>query len=102
MGSEIIAIIFIPGIYLFCRLCYLVLTVSNPERAIYFIALQVALALGVIGMLNSFLPSIPENYNTSFLLGWFMIKTSFWLIILYPIAKLCVYLKHRATIQRVS
>jgi hypothetical protein len=102
MGSEIVIVIVIPGIYLFCRLCYLVLTASHPERTIYFFALQVALALGVIGMLNSYRPSIPENFNTSFLLGWFMIKTSFWLIVIYPITKIGIYLKLKFKAQQDS
>ena len=100
MGSEIIAVILIPGIYLFFRLCYLVLTARNPERTIYFAALLIALALGVIGMLNSYLPDIPENYNGSFLLGWFMIKTSFWLMVIYPVVKLGIYLKSELAKQQ--
>jgi hypothetical protein len=95
MGSEIIAIVFIPGIYLFVRLCYLTLVAKLPDRAVFFITLLLAIALGVNGMLNSYLPSIPENYNTSFLLGWFMIKTSLWLIVLYPVAKLCIFLMEK-------
>lgn len=95
MGSEIIAIIFIPGIYLFFRLCYLVVMATFPERAIYLFFLLLAIALGVRGMLNSYLPSIPGNYNTSFLLGWFMIKASFWLLILFPLARVCIFLKEK-------
>lgn len=92
MGSEIIVVIFLPGIYFLYRFCRLVITAELPDRAIYFAFLLLALGLGVVGMVNSYLPTIPENYNSSFLRSWFMICTSFWLTVLYPVSKLLVFL----------
>lgn len=95
MGGEIIGIIYLPGAYFLYRFCRLVLTTELPDRAIYFVFLLLALGLGVVGMVSSYLPTIPENYNSSFLRGWFMICASFWITVLYPISKLLIFLVNK-------
>jgi len=32
-------------------------------------------------MVTAYSPSIPENWNTSFLIGWFLTSASFWLVV---------------------
>lgn len=81
MGTEILILIVIPGFVIFCWLIYRVLSQPPLQRAVYLAALLIALALGVLGMVNAYRPDIPANWNPSFLLGWFLMSSSFWLIV---------------------
>ena len=86
----------LPGLGAFAWLCYGTLTSELPGRAVYFLALLVGLALGVWGMVNAYIPTIPENWNTSFLVGWFLISASLWLIATSVIAALCLFVLRTA------
>ncbi|WP_428380972.1 hypothetical protein [Nevskia ramosa] len=90
MGSEIAILIVLPGFGAFLWCSYKILTTALPDRAAYFLALLIGLGLGVRGMVNAYLPSIPENWNTSFLVGWFLMSASFWLIVATALAAVVV------------
>jgi len=81
MGTEIIGFIIFPGIAALGWLIYWSILGTLIERVAALFGLLFGLGLGVRGMVNAYLPSIPENWNTSFLVGRFLISASFWLII---------------------
>ena len=81
MGTEITILIVPIGLALFGWLLFRIVAGLLPDRAVYLFALLLALGLGVRGMLNAYSPNIPENWNTSFLVGWFLTSASFWLIV---------------------
>ncbi|MDZ4076775.1 MULTISPECIES: hypothetical protein [Hydrocarboniphaga] len=91
MGSEIALLIVLPGLGVFAWLSYRTLTGPLPDRALYLVALLAGLMLGVSGMVSAYRPDIPENWNTSFLVGWFLMSASFWLIVATGIALLCIF-----------
>ena len=101
MGSEILLLIVIPGAYSFARLCYLALVAPLFERCVYLVALLGGLGLGVRGMVSAYIPSIPENWNASFLVGWFLMSASFWLIAAHMTARLTLLLKQRLQSRKV-
>jgi|SRR6056297_309282 len=81
MGTEITILIVPVGLALFGWLLFRIVAGSLPDRAVYLFALLAALGLGVRGMVTAYSPSIPENWNTSFLIGWFLTSASFWLVV---------------------
>lgn len=81
MGTEIAILIVIPGLTAFGWLIYKIVFGSRTDAVICLLILLSGLGMGGRGMLNAYRPDFPENWNTSFLLGWFLMSSSFWLTV---------------------
>ncbi|MES2489339.1 MAG: hypothetical protein V4607_06060 [Pseudomonadota bacterium] len=100
MGTEILLLIVLPGLFLFVRLAYKALTKSLPDSAVYLAALLGAVAFGLFGMVKAYNPDIPENWNTSFIVGWFLMSVSIGLIGASICAALVLYLWRKLRANR--
>lgn len=92
MGTEILILIVIPGLAALIWLVQKILFGVRIDAVVCLSALIAGLGLGVRGMVNSYRPDFPENWNTSFLMGWFLMSASFWLIVLASAGAIVLYL----------